>query len=323
MIVTQRPGAIEFASNMPDYIIDSDSTISFEVKFNSQTILSEEYSPDVGFKIQIRKLGLFCRKALWGTWPGSGSVSSMSYVAGTFSFYINGAKDTDTYVLFSRVRSKVAVGDQVLLSSFNEKVIRRGVPDYTSFFLKQGQSVTVQVYASDGVQSKTIYTENTSDGVSTLDTSVDTIQKLFPGVSFNSYSVGSMKFYIDATSYAEKYIFRFKNVFDCTEIVCATGFMQLKGEDKSETAYMYGIERKFVINRNDVYTVNSGVVFLQSDYRLWHDFLNCQEASILVDGTWYDIVITQQNYERDYRKNILKAVEFSFRLADPENSGVI
>lgn len=323
MIVTQRPGAIEFASNMPDYIIDSDSTISFEVKFNSQTILSEEYSPDVGFKIQIRKLGLFCRKALWGTWPGSGSVSSMSYVAGTFSFYINGAKDTDTYVLFSRVRSKVAVGDQVLLSSFNEKVIRRGVPDYTSFFLKQGQSVTVQVYASDGVQSKTIYTENTSDGVSTLDTSVDTIQKLFPGVSFNSYSVGSMKFYIDATSYAEKYIFRFKNVFDCTEIVCATGFMKMKGEDNSETAYMYGIERKFVINRNDVYTVNSGVVFLQSDYRLWHDFLNCQEASILVDGTWYDIVITQQNYERDYRKNILKAVEFSFRLADPENSGVI
>lgn len=323
MIVTQRPGAIEFASNMPDYIIDSDSTISFEVKFNSQTILSEEYSPDVGFKIQIRKLGLFCRKALWGTWPGSGTVSSMGYVAGTFSFYINGAKDTDTYVLFSRVRSKVAVGDQVLLSSFNEKVIRRGVPDYTSFFLKQGQSVTVQVYASDGVQSKTIYTENTSDGVSTLDTSVDTIQKLFPSVPFSSYSVGSMKFHIDATSYAEKYIFRFKNVFDCTEIVCATGFMQLKGEDNSETAYMYGIERKFVINRNDVYTVNSGVVFLQSDYRLWHDFLNCQEASILVDGTWYDIVITQQNYERDYRKNILKAVEFSFRLADPENSGVI
>lgn len=323
MIVTQRPGAIEFASNMPDYIIDSDSTISFEVKFNSQTILSEEYSPDVGFKIQIRKLGLFCRKALWGTWPGSGSVSSMSYVAGTFSFYINGAKDTDTYVLFSRVRSKVAVGDQVLLSSFNEKVIRRGVPDYTSFFLKQGQSVTVQVYASDGVQSKTIYTENTSDGVSTLDTSVYTIQKLFPSVSFSSYSVGSMKFHIDATSYAEKYIFRFKNVFDCTEIVCATGFMKMKGEDNSETAYMHGIERKFVINRNDVYTVNSGVVFLQSDYRLWHDFLNCQEASILVDGTWYDIVITQQNYERDYRKNILKAVEFSFRLADPENSGVI
>lgn len=323
MIVTQRPGAIEFASNMPDYIIDSDSTISFEVKFNSQTILSEEYSPDVGFKIQIRKLGLFCRKALWGTWPGSGSVSSMSYVAGTFSFFINGEKDTDTYVLFSRVRSKVAVGDQVLLSSFNEKVIRRGVPDYTSFFLKQGQSVTVQVYASDGVQSKTIYTENTSDGVSTLDTSVETIQKLFPEVSFSSYSVGSMKFHIDATSYAEKYVFRFKNVFDCTEIICATGFMQLKGEDNSETAYMYGIERKFVINRNDVYTVNSGVVFLQSDYRLWHDFLNCQEASILVDGRWYDIVITQQNYERDYRKSILKAVEFSFRLADPENSGVI
>lgn len=323
MIVTQRPGAIEFASNMPDYIIDSESTITFEVKLNSRTILSEEYSPDVGFKIRIRRLGQFCRKALYGSWPGNGSATAMSYIAGTFSFYINGTKDTDTFVLFSRCTSKRTIGSRVLLSSINEKVVRRSVPDYTSFFLRQGESVTVQVNAPERVQSKTLYTQNGSDMVTTLDTGVDTIQRLFPDVSFSSYSVGGMKFLIDYTSYAEKYVFRFKNMYDCTEIICATGFMNLKGEDKSETAYMYGIERKFVINRNDVYTVNSGVVFLQSDYRLWHDFLNCQEASILVDGTWYDIVITQQNYERDYRKSILKAVEFSFRLADPENSGVI
>lgn len=323
MTVTQRPGVIEFASNMPDYIMDADATISFEVKIGNQTILSEDYSPDAEFKVRIRRLGQFCRKALWGSWPGNETYTSMANLANTFSFYINGEKDSDCYVLFSRVFTKKIVTDQILLSSINEKVIRRGVPDYTSFFLRQGQSVNVQINTDEGVQTKTIYTENTSDMISTLDTSVDTIQQLFPGVSFNSYSVGSMKFHIDATSYAEKYIFRFKNVFDCTEIVCATGFMQLKGEDNSETAYMYGIERKFVINRNDVYTVNSGVIFKQSDYRLWHDFLNCQEASILVDDTWYDIVITQQNYERDYRKNILKAVEFSFRLADPENSGVI
>ena len=323
MTVTQRPGVIEFASNMPDYIMDADATISFEVKIDNQTILSEDYSPDAEFKVRIRRLGQFCRKALWGSWPGNETYTSMANLANTFSFYINGEKDSDCYVLFSRVFTKKIVSDQILLSSINEKVIRRGVPDYTSFFLRQGQSVNVQINTDEGVQIKTIYTENTSDMISTLDTSVDTIQQLFPGVSFNSYSVGSMKFHIDATSYAEKFIFRFKNVFDCTEVVCATGFMKMKGEDNSETAYMYGIERKFVINRNDVYTVNSGVVFLQSDYRLWHDFLNCQEASILVDGTWYDIVITQQNYERDYRKNILKAVEFSFRLADPENSGVI
>lgn len=323
MTVTQRPGVIEFASNMPDYIMDADATISFEVKIDNQTILSEDYSPDAEFKIRIRRLGLFCRKALWGIWPSQDAFTYIDTVAKTFSFYINGVKDSDCFVLFSRVKNNKIVNDQILLSCINEKVVRRGVPDFTSFFLKVGQSVIVQCHTSDGLQTKTLYTENTCDRVLTFDTSVDTIKSMFDGALFSTYSVGSMKFHIDATSYAEKFIFRFKNVFDCTEIVCATGFMQLKGEDNSETAYMYGIERKFVINRNDVYTVNSGVIFKQSDYRLWHDFLNCQEASILVDDTWYDIVITQQNYERDYRKNILKAVEFSFRLADPENSGVI
>ena len=35
MTVTQRPGVIEFASNMPDYIMDADATISFEVKIDN------------------------------------------------------------------------------------------------------------------------------------------------------------------------------------------------------------------------------------------------------------------------------------------------
>ena len=95
MTVTQRPGVIEFASNMPDYIMDADATISFEVKIGNQTILSEEYSPDAEFKVRIRRLGQFCRKALWGSWPGNETYTSMANLANTFSFYINGEKDSD------------------------------------------------------------------------------------------------------------------------------------------------------------------------------------------------------------------------------------
>lgn len=58
-------------------------------------------------------------------------------------------------------------------------------------------------------------------------------------------------------------------------------------------------------------------------YKLWHDFVGAQQAQILVDGTWYDIVISANNYERDFRKNVLKAVEFSFRFADPDNNRVL
>lgn len=324
MNVTQRPGAIEFASNMPDYIIDADATISFEVKLGNQTILSEEYSPDAEFKIRIRRLGLFCRKALWGIWPGDGNVTTLDNVADTFSFYINGEKDCDTFVIFSRVRTSKTTDIPVVLSSIFEKVTRKGIPEFASFFVKQDQILELVAVNSDGVSYRQdFYTHLYGNNVCTFRTDADYISDLIGIENIRSYNIAGMQYYVDATSYTEKYVFRFKNIFDCTEIICATGYLQLKSDDNSETSYMYGVERKFVVNRNDEYTVNSGVIFKQSDYRLWHDFLNCQEASILIDGTWYDIVITQQNFERDYRKNILKAVEFSFRLADPENSGVI
>ena len=86
---------------------------------------------------------------------------------------------------------------------------------------------------------------------------------------------------------------------------------------------MWGIERKFVVNPSDEYTVNSGAILLQADYKLWHDFVGAQQVQILVDGTWYDIVITANNFERDFRKNVLKTVEFSFRFADPDNNRVL
>ena len=140
---------------------------------------------------------------------------------------------------------------------------------------------------------------------------------------FNSATVGGLMLHVDRTAYAEKYIFRFLNMFDVPETVCAVGSMVLKGSDDSETGYMWGVERKFVVNPADEYTVNSGAIFLQSDYKLWHDFVGAQQAQILVDGTWYDIVISANNYERDFRKNVLKAVEFSFRFADPDNNRVL
>lgn len=326
MIVTQRPGAIEFASNMPDYIIDADATISFEVKIGNQTILSEEYSPDAEFKVRIRKLGRFCRKALWGIWPnGNDNVTYQNNIGATFGFYIDGVLDAESFVIFSRVAAcKYDFSSPVMLSSVNSKVIRSGIPEYLSFFLKNGQSLEVSCTTVDGVAIKqNFYTHSLENAVCTFRCDLERIGMLFGDAVFNSFRVGNMTYYIDSTSYAERFIFRFKNMYDCPEIICATGFMKLKGDSDSEISFMNGIERKFIINRKDEYTVNSGVIFRQSDYKLWHDFLNCQEASVFVDGTWYDIVITQQNYERDYRKNILKAVEFSFRLADPENSGVI
>lgn len=105
MNVMQRPGTVELAADMPEYIIDTDSTISFEVQFSGSKILSEEYVPDAAYQVRIRKLGRFCAKALWGIWP-EGNTTYQQHLSGTFSFLINGEKDADTYVLFSRFTTK-------------------------------------------------------------------------------------------------------------------------------------------------------------------------------------------------------------------------
>lgn len=322
MNVIQRPGAVELAADMPDYIIDTDSTITFAVQFNGQTILSEEYVPDAAYQVRVRKLGRFCAKALWGVWP-SGNTTYQQRVSGTFSFLINGEKDTDTYVLFSRFISKKSASAPGVLSPISEKVTRPDVSEYASFCLTSGQNISATITDLSGqVETKTLYTHVGDKSVCTLDVSYARLKELFEK-DFNSATVGGLMLHVDRTAYAEKYIFRFLNMFDVPETVCAVGSMVLKGSDDSETGYMWGVERKFVVNPADEYTVNSGAIFLQSDYKLWHDFVGAQQAQILVDGTWYDIVISANNFERDFRKNVLKTVEFSFRFADPDNNRVL
>ena len=44
---------------MRDYIIDTDVTITFAVKYGGKTILDEEYVPDANNQVRVRKLGKF------------------------------------------------------------------------------------------------------------------------------------------------------------------------------------------------------------------------------------------------------------------------
>ena len=132
-----------------------------------------------------------------------------------------------------------------------------------------------------------------------------------------------MQFYVDGTRYVDVCCFRFKNVYDMPETLTATGELKLTGNNESDAAAMYGVQRKFGVKVTDEYTVNSGCIMLQSDYKLWHNMLNAQEVEILVDGEWLPIVITKQKFERSFRRSVLKAVEFSFTMANPEQNNLI
>lgn len=329
MNVIQRPRAEEFCGTMQDYIIDTDGTIRFAVKYGGKVILEEEYVPDANFQVRVRKLGKFCELALWGVWC-AGEASWQWDAAGTFTFLINGNEDTQSYVMFSRLQTKKEAATGGWLSEVREKVTRTGATEYASIVLRNGEKVIINARTVSGaVENKVFYTHANDRMPVTLDVSPGKAAALFPTLegSMVSYELvrGSdvMKFLLDGTRYTDMQCFRYKNVYDMPEVLTTVGGMTLKGGNQSNTGTMWGVDRQFGIEVTDEYTVNSGTVFLQSDYKLWHNLLNAQEVQIALEGVWYSIIVTKQNYEREFRKSVLKAVEFSFRMADADQNNLI
>lgn len=325
--IISKPEASGFAAALADFVIDSDKEVSFEVQYKGSTILSEEYVPDASNQVVVRKIGKFCNNALWGSWPAGNSTAQANQF-GTFTFLVDGQTQS-SLVVFSRTAPARSLAETPFLSSAQVKVTRPDVPEWVSGLFNSGETVTVKYSDTDGqVHSATLYTHSGSQGVVTLDCSYSRVKSLLGGGLMLAYQVvrqngGLMTFCVDHSVYPQKFVFRAKNNFDVPESVVCVGPVELKGGDNSETGYMFGIERKFIIRPDDELTASSGHIFMQSEYRIWRDFLNAQEAQIQIDGTWYDIIIIKQNYTRTLRNNRLDSVEFSFRFADPDNNGIL
>ena len=322
MTLLQQPSTHEVAMNMTDFIIDTDSTINFSVKYGSQTILSEDYVPDANWQVRTHKLGKFLAQALWGLWPTS-NLFDQTHLKGSFGFYINDVLQCSSDVLFS-CRYLKGVTNPVFLTNGNIKITRQGV---TEWLTVNAAGVNVTVSGVDEYGGLLTVPMGTASDVTTFNVSVDRVTTLLGFAPVGEYIIkaGTAEFcyVVDHNHYAEVFQFRYRNVYDAPETVNCVGDVKLKGAEKASTGYLYGVERKFDVRANDEYTANSGVIFLGSEYKYWHDFLNTREAEIYIDGEWYPIIVSKQNYEREFRKDRLKAVEFSFRFADPDQNGLI
>lgn len=330
MNVIQRPDVQSFCGSMKDYVIDSDSSITFSVLFEGKTVLNESYAPDKDFQIRIRKLGKFCALSLWGKWCDDGMVIQNN-AAGKFTFKINDVTDFEGYVMMSRLFTQKPSGNPGFLSEVREKVARFGMKEYMSALLFEGNEIVLCVRTVYDVVEPMVYYRHEGDkGIVTFDVGPDSVLSMFPGISKSEVRCYEfyldnhvIKFFIDHTQYSLVNSFRFKNVYDLPETITTVGDLTIKGNNESETGFINGVARKFSLEVTDEYTANSGVVFFQSDYRLWHNFLNSQEVQIVIDGDWYPIKITKQNYERSFRKSALKAVSFSFVMADPDFNNLL
>ena len=322
MTILQQPATDEVAMNMTDFIIDTDTTINFCVKFGGQTILSEDYVPDANWQVRTHKLGKFLAQALWGLWPSS-NVFDQNHLKGSFEFYIDDVLQCSSNVVYS-CRYLKGVTNPVFLTNGATKITRPGVLEWLTV---NAAGVDVSVTAVDGYGSDSTVPMGTVNDVTTFDASMDRVTALLGFAPVGEYviKVGTAEFryVVDHNHYAEVFQFRYRNVYDAPETVSCVGDVKLKGAEKASTGYLYGVERKFDVRANDEYTANSGVIFLGSEYKYWHDFLNTREAEILIDDEWYPIIVSKQNYEREFRKDRLKAVEFSFRFADPDQNGLI
>ena len=322
MTILQKPAAKEVAMNMTDFIIDTDSTINFSVKYGSKVILSEDYVPDANWQVRTHKLGKFLAQALWGLWPSS-NVFDQNHLKGTFDFYVDDVLQCSSEVLFS-CRYLKGVSNPVFLTHGNEKITRPGAMEWLTV---NAPDTNVSVSAINGAgESKSASLGKATD-VTTYNVSYDRVTALLGFAPEGQYEIkagtSTFTYVVDHNHYTEVFQFRYRNVFDVPEVLTCVGDVKQKGAEKASTGYLYGVERKFDVRANDEYTADSGVIFLGSEYKFWHDFLNTREAEIYIDGEWYPIIVSKQNYEREFRKNRLKATEFSFRFADPDQNGIL
>ena len=322
MTIIQQPAPQEVAMNMTDFIIDTDSTINFSVKYGGKTILSEDYVPDANWQVRTHKLGKFLAQALWGLWPSS-NVFDQTHLKGSFDFYIDDVLQCSSEVLFS-CRYLKGMTNPVFLTNGNIKITRPGV---TEWLTVNASGVNVTVIGVDEFGGSLTVPMGTVSDVTTFNVSIDRVTPLLGFVPVGEYIIkaGTAEFcyVVDYNHYAEVFQFRYRNVYDVPETLSCVGDVKLKGAEKASSGYLYGVERKFDVRANDEYTANSSVIFLGSEYKFWHDFLNTREAEINIDGEWYPIIVSKQNYEREFRKDRLKAVEFSFRFADPDQNGLL
>lgn len=321
---------------MRDYIIETDATITFAVQYGGHTVLDEEYVPDAENRVKVRDLGKFCELNLWGVWC-DGENTPQPDASGEFVFLINGTEDLRSVVMMSRLQTRKDATSPGILSEVSTKVARTGCKEYVSGYLMSNPGVAKNYgmqltgYWEDGGTETVFLTQSTSaTGVSsafTFDVSPDVVSALFSRQAPTRYlatlSGGSMLFYLDSTRYAEVWCLRFKNVYDMPETVTATGGLKVTGNNESDLAMVTGTEQKFGVRVTDEYTVNSGAVFLQSDYRLWHHLANSREAEIWTGTEWIPIVITKQKYEREFRRSVMTTVEISFTMARPEQNCLI
>lgn len=107
---------------------------------------------------------------------------------------------------------------------------------------------------------------------------------------------------------------RFRNLFNCPEILDISGRIRRKSQSQRDTVVCAGRARQYNFTTDLTYEVETGP--LSADQALSLEDLFCShQVELLTDENIYDILITEHTCERDNDDESLVTMKFSFRFA--------
>lgn len=328
MVIIQSIPPAEYCGNCPDYILDSDVSLDFEVRRGTLSLLLESYAPDGANQIRVRDLGPLCGLSLWGDLQGGWQT----HHADRFDFYVDGVKQSSSIMYYSGHSSYRDPRDGGLLSAVNRKATAKGWTEYTTGLLpadSRGRYYTLRAYkeyvpvAEQQLYAPTMPTDY--ELPYTVVTSVASVQRELQVDDFDTYEVdfgnnNLMRYELLQRIPHDVRRLRYRNDFDLPETLTATGGLALEGKNEDESAVMAGREQRVRVSVRDEWTLSSGPFHYRSDIRLWRELIHSAQVQLLVDGNWLDIHPVKHKMERQADPNQVDAVTLTFRVADPRQA---
>lgn len=322
-------------STTPDFVFGTDDPITFEIKQGAEVLLSETYDPDAEGIVFVRDLGSVFESYL----SGSMSPGAQESLSGTFDLYVDGVLIESTTALLCRAFTAQAASvfflDQKPLHlQFGQKVTLPLATEYLTFYLTALDQVRVSVkYLQNGAIMEsnlvTLY-EAGSTGFWTMGITLRTVGDLFADIDTKtilSYKVGAgeifTQFNVDWNFYTDTKVFRYLNSFGVPASFCTRGEIARKRSHTFQSSRVFGIEKKFAVERTDTFKVDVGRKFSRVDDLLIAEMTQADLVQVYFRGSWFEIVITEEDSSEAQRPGAMSESGFTFRFADRKHNAML
>lgn len=329
-VITQQPDAVSLSSILQDLILTTEEPTDIDIKINGVSIITETYTPDSDDKIYIRDIGKLVMNYLAGS--GFDSETQSGIVC---TLTIDGAQDGITseigeyLVMLCNAMTDVGAAyffdGKVFLHILTQK--KHTIPtanEYLTVSLSESQKVKCFVTTSNFENSaKVDFYTAPEEQIKTLDVSFNTVKAFFPAIDPNTIIAYRIElereiavYMVDRSAYLCTYQFRFLNYFGVPETIITRGNITRKSNSTFEKARIGGIDNKFNTERSDVFSVDAGKLFTNTDVERFREFFDSENVEIYFAGKWIKVIVEEGNNEQSLRLGNAPEVKFTFAFAD-------